>query len=79
MEDERRDTLRAALIRLCLELHPISGPCAVVRVDPAPSFAALANDEELRRHKITAIEVYPPVRCGTNAINSPTANSPFRT
>ena len=56
IEDERRDTLRAALIRLCLELHPISGPCAVVRVDPAPGFAALANDEELRRHKIT-IEV----------------------
>ena len=54
--DERRDTLRAALIRLCLELRPVSGPCALVRVDPAPGFAALANDEELRRHKIT-IEV----------------------
>ena len=40
IEDERRDTLRAALIRLCLELRPISGPCAVVRVDPGPGFAA---------------------------------------
>ena len=56
IEDERHDTLRAALIRLCLELCPISGPCAVVRVDPAPGFAALANGEELQRHKIT-IEV----------------------
>ena len=27
--------------------------CAVVRVDPAPGFSALANDEDLRRHKIT--------------------------
>ena len=35
IEDERRDTLRAALIRLCLKLRPISGPYAVVRVDPA--------------------------------------------
>ena len=41
--DERRDTLRAALIRLCLELRPVSGPCALVRVDPAPGFAALAK------------------------------------
>ena len=56
IEDERRDKLRAALIRLCLELRPVSGPCALVRVDPAPGFAALANDKELRRHKIT-IEV----------------------
>jgi hypothetical protein len=31
----------------------ISGPCAVIRVDPAPGFASLSNDEELRRHRIT--------------------------
>ncbi len=52
IEDERHDTLRAGLIRLCPELRPVSGPCAVIRVDPAPGFASLANDEELRRHKI---------------------------
>ena len=46
--DERRDTLRAGLIRLCLELCPISGSCAVIRVDPAPGFSSLSNDEELR-------------------------------
>ena len=67
IEDERRDTLRAALIRLCLELRPISGPCAVVRVDPAPGFAALANDEELRRHKIT-IEVGRVKNANKNAV-----------
>jgi hypothetical protein len=33
--------------------RPISGPCAVVRVDPAHRFASLSNGEELRRHKIT--------------------------
>ena len=53
IENERHDTLRASLIFLCLELRPISGPCAVIRVDPAPGFASLSNDEELRRHKIT--------------------------
>ena len=45
VEDERRDILRAILICSCLELRPISGPCAVGRVDSAPGFAALANDE----------------------------------
>ena len=45
IEDERRDILRAILICLCLELRPISGPWAVGRVDSAPGFAALANDE----------------------------------
>lgn len=53
IQDERRDTLRAGLIRLCLELCPISGPHAVIRVDPAPGFASLANDEELRRLRIS--------------------------
>ncbi|CAB3978164.1 Hypothetical predicted protein [Paramuricea clavata] len=53
IENECHDTLRANLIFLCLELRPISGPCAVIRVNPAPGFASLSNDEELRRHKIT--------------------------
>ena len=53
LEDECHDTLRASLIFLCLELCPISGPCAVIRVHPAPGFASLSNNEELRRHKIT--------------------------
>jgi hypothetical protein len=53
IENERHDTLRASLIFLCLELRPISGPCAVIGVDPSPAFSSLSNDEELRRHKIT--------------------------
>lgn len=53
IEDERRDTLRAALLRLSLESCPLSGPYAVIRVDPAPGFASLVNDDELRRHRIS--------------------------
>ena len=52
IDDERRDSLRAGLLRLCLELRPLSGPHAVVRVDPAPGFASLVHDDELRRHHI---------------------------
>jgi hypothetical protein len=46
IENEGHDTLRASLIFLCLELRPISGPCAVIRVDRAPGFASLSNDED---------------------------------
>ena len=53
IDDEHHHTLRASLIRLCLELRPVSGPCAVIRVDPTPGLTSLANDEELRHHKIT--------------------------
>ena len=56
IENEQRETLRAGLIRLSLEMHPIAGPCAVVRVDPAPGFTSLYNDEELRRLGI-ALEI----------------------
>ncbi|KAL2096322.1 hypothetical protein ACEWY4_008470 [Coilia grayii] len=56
IEDERRDTLREALLRLCLGLCPLDGPCAVIRTAPAPGFAALAGDESLARHRL-AVEV----------------------
>ena len=36
ISDERHDTLRDALTRLIIGLHPLDGPRAVVRVDPAP-------------------------------------------
>ena len=49
IQDERAETLRNSLAELCLELHPIDGPPAVIRVDPAPGFLALRNDEHLRR------------------------------
>ena len=46
--DEKYDTLRDALTRLIVELHPIDGPRAVVRVDPAPSFVSLSNNDGLK-------------------------------
>ncbi|KAJ8400992.1 hypothetical protein AAFF_G00389490 [Aldrovandia affinis] len=49
IEDERRETLRDALLRLCLGLCPLDGPFAVIRTDPAPGFAALAGDEVLAK------------------------------
>lgn len=56
IEDERRETLREALLRLCVGLCPLDGPPAVVRTDPAPGFAALAGDETLSKHRVS-IEV----------------------
>ena len=44
LEDERHQSLRDALVRLCIELRPLDGPPAVIRTDPAPSFKALTND-----------------------------------
>ena len=38
LENERHQTLRDALIRLCLEMRPMDGPPAVIRTDPAPGF-----------------------------------------
>eukprot|EP00918_Siedleckia_nematoides_P075560 GHVU01165387.1.p1 GENE.GHVU01165387.1~~GHVU01165387.1.p1 ORF type:complete len:409 (-),score=26.42 GHVU01165387.1:8-1234(-) len=52
IEDERSDTLRAVIIQLCIELRPLDGPTAVVRTDPAPGFAALANDKQLHLQRI---------------------------
>ena len=45
--DETHSTLRDALIRLCVGQHPLDGPKAVIRVDPAPGFSALRNDQSL--------------------------------
>jgi hypothetical protein len=55
IDSERRDSLREALIRLCIELRPMDGPVAVVRTDP-PGFVALTEDDLLKRHRIS-IEV----------------------
>ena len=54
--DEKHDTLRDALTRLLVGLNPLDGPRAVLRVDPATSFVALANDDSLM-HINVCIEV----------------------
>ena len=49
VESERHDALRDCLARLCMELRPLEGPPAIIRVDPAPGFVALMNDPTLLR------------------------------
>jgi hypothetical protein len=53
IEDERHETLRNALLQLCIEMKPLDGPPAIVRVDPAPGFQALSQDELLKRHNVS--------------------------
>jgi hypothetical protein len=52
IENERRESLREALIHMTAELRPLDGPPAVIRVDPAPGFVSLVNDELLRDNRI---------------------------
>ena len=56
IQDERHDTLRDALTRLIIGLHPPVGPRAIVRVDPAPGFASMSNNDSLKHLNVT-IEV----------------------
>jgi hypothetical protein len=53
VENERQDTLRDALIQLCIEINPLDGPHAVIRTDPGPAFKALVNDQTLAKHRIS--------------------------
>ena len=50
--DERHGTLRDALVCLSLELRPLDGPPAVIRVDPAPGFIALRDDDTLKELRL---------------------------
>ena len=51
--DKKMETLRKGLLLLCMDLQPLCGPPATIRVDAAPGFSALANDDGLRQ------ETYP--------------------
>ena len=46
--DEKSDTLCDALTRLLVGLHPLDGPQAVIRIDPAPGFVSLKNMNALQ-------------------------------
>lgn len=52
IDSERSEALREALISLCVGLRPLDGPSAVVRVDPAPGFQGLMDDDLLKKHRI---------------------------
>lgn len=56
IEDERHESLRNALIKLCIEMRPLDGPFATVRVDGAPGFLALRDDSSLHKYRI-ALEI----------------------
>ena len=60
----RHDTLRDALISLCIEMRPLDGPFAVVRTDPAPCFLALDNDSVLHEHRIALDAHFPALYAG---------------
>ena len=48
ISDETCATLRDALAHLLIELHPLDGPRAVIRVDSAPGFLSLARNDILK-------------------------------
>ena len=49
IENEKHESLRDALIRVCVELIPLDGPPPVNRTDPAPGFQALVADKLLAK------------------------------
>ena len=53
VDNECHETIRSALIALCIGLRPLDGPFAVIRTDPAPCFQALTNDQLLKSHRLT--------------------------
>lgn len=67
LESERTQELRDAVIQLLAEVHPLDGPFAIIRIDPAPGFKALVNDELLTRHRI-AIELGRPKNVNKNPV-----------
>lgn len=52
LESERHLDHRDAIIQLLAEVHPLDGPFAVIRTDPAPGFKALVSDQLLVRHRL---------------------------
>ena len=52
IDNEQRDTLRNTLIQLINQIRSIDGPLATIRVDPAPGFQALRNDEVLKSNHL---------------------------
>ena len=52
LQNEQHQTLRDALLQLCISLKPLDDPPDVVRVDPAPGFQSIWDDELLGRHGI---------------------------
>ena len=55
VDDERRDTLRNVIITLCSQLG-YQADCGIhIRVDSAPAFVSLQNDDILKKHNIQLV------------------------
>ena len=52
ISNEKRETLREALLQLVIELNPLDGTPVVIRVDLASGFIALRDDEILGKLRI---------------------------
>ena len=50
--DEKRDTLRTALLTRCSELRYLGDAGITIRVDGAPGFTSLSNDTNFQKHGI---------------------------
>ncbi|VDI36235.1 Hypothetical predicted protein [Mytilus galloprovincialis] len=67
LDTERHHDLRDAIIQLLAEVHPLDGPFAVIRTDPASGFKTLVKDELLARQRIT-IELGRPKNVNKNPV-----------
>ena len=65
--DEQKETLREAILKTYLPIKLIRDPPAVVRIDSAPGFKSLENDEFLLSHHIS-IEVGDPKNPNNNPV-----------
>lgn len=53
IQDGSHDTLLDALTRLIIGIHPLDGPRAIVRVDPAPGFVFMSSNDLLKHLNVT--------------------------
>ena len=53
IQDERHGTLRDALTRLIIGVHPLDGPTAIVRVYPAPGLVSMSSNDSLKHLNVT--------------------------
>ena len=51
VDNERLESLRAALINLCVQLRPLDGPPS--GTDPPPGLRAIVDDEFLHKQRLT--------------------------
>ena len=65
--DERKETLRDAILKTCLTIRPIANQPATVRTDSASSFKALVNDKFLRENNIV-VEIGNPKNKNSNPV-----------